>query len=257
MEHDRFISIVEQTAELDRETAVRVTRATLETLAERLSAGEARDLAPHLPDELAPWLATSSGPEPVDLAEFLRRVAERAGVELPLARRAARVVFIALERAVPREELADLVAELPEDFGPLLRGAGPHGDVVPAEAFLQRVAERAGLNVEGARRATETVLETLAERIAGGEVDDLISQLPVELHPPLERGRALGDGAARRLSLDAFLRHVAEREGVTPAEARVKTGAVLQTLREAVTDEEFFDVTVQLPEEYAELLSRS
>jgi uncharacterized protein (DUF2267 family) len=100
------------------------------------------------------------------------------------------------------------------------------------------------------------VLETLAERIAGGEVDDLVSRLPVELHEPLKRGRARTGDRATRMSLEQFLARVAEREGVTPAEARVHTRAVLATLREAVGDDEFFDIQAELPGDYAAVLTR-
>jgi uncharacterized protein (DUF2267 family) len=100
------------------------------------------------------------------------------------------------------------------------------------------------------------VLETLAERIAGGEVDDLIASLPPELHPPLRKGNELSNGAARRLSLDEFLRRVAEREGVAPPLAREHARAVFATLREALPDKEFFDVTAQLPDAYAAVTAR-
>jgi len=123
--------------------------------------------------------------------------------------------------------------------------------LVPVEAILSRVADRAALYPDGARRATDAVLATLAERIAGGEVEDLISRLPVDLHPPLREGTALSNGVARKMSLDDFVRRVAEREGVTPAEAREHTRAVFATLREAVGEDEFRDVSAQLPLEYA------
>jgi uncharacterized protein (DUF2267 family) len=123
--------------------------------------------------------------------------------------------------------------------------------VLSAEDFFTRVADRAGLAADGARRAADAVLTTLAERIAGGEVDDLISRLPAELHRPLRQGTLLSKGVARRLSLDDFLRRVAEREGVTPDEAFEHARAVFATLREAVGDEEFRDVSAQLPQEYA------
>jgi uncharacterized protein (DUF2267 family) len=44
---------------------------------------------------------------------------------------------------------------------------------MPLEQFLQWVADRRGFDTETARRAAEAVLETLGERIAGGEMDDL------------------------------------------------------------------------------------
>jgi uncharacterized protein (DUF2267 family) len=120
-----------------------------------------------------------------------------------------------------------------------------------AEAFFQRVGDRAGLRPGRARQASDVVLETLAERIAAGEIDDLIAQLPVELHPPLERGKASSGGRARRMSLDQFLERVAVREGVPPEQAREHVRAVFATLRDAVPEQEVFDIASQLPQEFA------
>jgi uncharacterized protein (DUF2267 family) len=250
MDHDQFVAVVEQVAGVDRQAAERATRATLQTLAERLSREEARDLVEQLPPELGPWLFTDRTAERFDVDEFLGRVAGRAEVDLLAAERHARAVLTALARAVGAEEFADVVAQLPKDFAPLLP-RGPAVEVLAAEVFLGRVAGRAGLDVEGARRATEAVLETLAERIADGEVDDLIGRLPVPLHGALKRGRARSPGAAR-MPMERFLERVAGREGVPPETARGHARAVLSTLREAV-GEEFYDVTVQLPPEYAVL----
>jgi uncharacterized protein (DUF2267 family) len=255
MSYDDFLTIVELAADIGRDDAERATRATLETLAERIAAGEARDLVDELPPEVAPHLATTTDAERFGLDEFLRRVAEREGTDVPTARRHARAVFAALGRTLSRQELADLEAELPKDFAPLLP-AGPDIEVVSAETFLQYVADHAATDAKAARRATEAVLETLAERIAGGEVDDLISRLPLELHEPLRRGREHSGGKATRMGLDEFVRRVAEREGVDPLTAREHTRAVFLALREAVGDEEFFDVKAELPAEYAPVLAR-
>jgi uncharacterized protein (DUF2267 family) len=54
------------------------------------------------------------------------------------------------------------------------------------------------------------------------------------------------------MSPERFLDRVAEREGVSPEAAGDHARAVLTTLREAV-GEEFYDVRVQLPPEYAVL----
>jgi uncharacterized protein (DUF2267 family) len=255
MDEHEFLKIVQQSARISHEEAERATRATLQTLAERIAAGEARDLAEQLPPRLAAWVATNTAAQRFDLDEFLRRVAEREGVDIERAERDAAAVFAALGRAVSPREIADLAAELPKDFTRLLP-RGPHVDVLPAPTFVKRVAERAGVDEERARAATAAALETLAERIAGGEVDDLVGRLPVELHEPLKRGRARTGDQATRMSLDEFLAHVAEREGATPAEAREHTRAVLATLREAVGDDEFFDLRAELPGDYAPVLSR-
>ena len=54
MKYDEFIGQVRHRARLSSHAeAERATRATLETLAERLAGGEAHDLAAQLPPELA------------------------------------------------------------------------------------------------------------------------------------------------------------------------------------------------------------
>ena len=57
------------------------------------------------------------------------------------------------------------------------------------------------------------------------------------------------------MSLDDFLRGIAEREGVTPAGARRHARAVA-TLREAVGEREFLDVSAQRPLEYTAVAAR-
>jgi uncharacterized protein (DUF2267 family) len=256
MDYEAFIRHVSEGTGLGREDAVSASHAVLQTLAERIAPGEARDLAALLPPELAPWVATTAPAEGFDADEFVRRVAEREGADVPTAERHAEVVFAALAAAVGDKELTDVAAELSSDYDRLLpRGRVRHAD---SERFLRRVAERGALPVDDldpARRAAEAVLETLAERISGGEVDDLLARLPIELHPALKRGRKRNDGKARAMALDEFLRLVAEREGATPDQARDHARAVLRTLREAVDDDEFFDVTAQLGRDYVDGLA--
>src|SRR3954447_12739407 len=104
MDYQRFISTGERGAGLGTEGARRATRATLETLGERISRGEARDLAAQLPPELAPLVATDHDAEAFDVEEFLRRVAEREEVDLEAAQRHATAVLTALGRAVDAQE---------------------------------------------------------------------------------------------------------------------------------------------------------
>jgi uncharacterized protein (DUF2267 family) len=255
MDNEQFVTTVEQAAGIGRERAERAIQATLSTLAERIAQGEARDLAEQLPPEVAPWLSTNDEAHRFDVDEFLRRAAEREGTDVPTAEQHARAVFLALGRAVSPGELADLAAELPKDYAPLLP-AGPHVEMMAVESFLRRVADRAGVREDDARRVTEAVLETLAERIAGGEVDDLIARLPVELHEPLRRGRDRTGGKASAMPLEEFERRVAAREGPGAADVRDHLRAVLATLRDAVGEDEFSDITVQLPRQYDVVLAR-
>jgi uncharacterized protein (DUF2267 family) len=254
MDRDHFVGLVAMTAGISREDAERAVEATLQTLAERITGGEARQLAERLAPELAPWLNTTEPAEPFDVDEFVRRVAEREGSDAVTAERHARAVMAVLMQAVGPKEFDDVVAQLPRDFAPLL-ARGEDLDLMSAEEFWQRVAARAGLDPERARRATAAVLETLAERIAVGEVDDLIARLDLPLHEPLKVGRAHGGGVARRMPFERFVQRIAEREGVTPSRALADARAVMTTLREAIGDDEFFDVTVQLPGDYVAALA--
>jgi uncharacterized protein (DUF2267 family) len=266
VDYEAFLAAVEGDAGTSRELAERAVRATLQTLAERLSGGEAEDLAEQLPQELRPFFRDGNKAEPFDLAEFVRRVAEREGVPPETAQEHARAVFAALGMALTPEELHDMASQLPKDFDALvsaaveararLRAWAARAAKVTADEFYERVAQRAGLERDAARRATDAVLEALAYRISGGEVDDLELYLPPELHVPLEAGKAESSGRAHKLSLDDFLQRIAERERVTPAEARVHAHAVLATLHE-VAPPEFHDVLSELPLDYRTLLARA
>jgi uncharacterized protein (DUF2267 family) len=254
--HERFIVTVQQKAGISWDEAERAAEATLRTLGERIAAGQARDLAAGLPRELRRPLTEPGGDaQRFDAREFVRRVAEREGVDPETAERHARAVFIALARLVRDDELEDLAAELGRDRAALL-GDRSAAEPLPGDELVERAAARAGLDPARGRRAVEAVLETLAERIAGGEVDDLIARLPPALREPLKRGRERGGDTARKMAPDAFLRRVAEREGVDPEDASDHTRAVLLTLREAVGDDEYFDVTVQLPHAWVDELMR-
>jgi uncharacterized protein (DUF2267 family) len=251
------IDIVAGIARVDREQAERATRAVLTSLAERLSKGQALDLAEQLPPSLAAWLHTTSGPEPFHYDEFLRRVAAREGTDTKTAERHAQAVFRALAQSVDGDELDDVAAELPQDFAPLIAEARRRFfRAVDADTFLAKVAEHASISEAEARRVAGAVFETLAERISGGEVDDLEALLPLELREPLERGKAHSGGRATAMSLDAFLERVAERLGVTPLQARRAVEAVFTTLRETIPHDEFVDVIAELPYEYASVGAR-
>jgi uncharacterized protein (DUF2267 family)/ribosome-associated translation inhibitor RaiA len=260
VDYEEFLTEVRRDAALPSDdAAVRAVRAALHTLGERLSGGEARDLARHLPEPLRSMLHDGEQPEPFGVEEYLHRVAWREGVEEAAAARHALAVFAALRRAAVGDEIRALEASLPGDLRALLdaaeaaarsaAGAAPD----PAEAFVARVAERARLDPQAARRAAGAVLDALGERISSGQVDDLAAHLPAELAKALKRGNARSKGHAKALSLAEFARRVSDREGVPPEEARAHARAVLLTLRDTVGPEEFGDTMAQLPAEYRTL----
>jgi len=81
-----------------------------------------------------------------------------------------------------------------------------------ADHFWGRVGQQLSIDQAAARLITEAVLETLAERIAAGKVEDLIPQLDPLLHPPLRRRVSTAPGA---LSSRRWLRQSAPRNGST------------------------------------------
>jgi len=259
--YERFIVTIQQKAGASWAEAENAARATLGTLGERISRGDARALAGDLPEALRSWLLnTGADAEPFDAAEFVRRVAAREDVTLDTAERHVRAVFAALARLVRRPEMSHLLAELPDDYAALLGDAASRTrdpaapEVLAYEQFLQRVADRAALFPDQAPQVAAAVLEVLAERIAAGEVDDLAQHLPDELRAALERGKARTGGKTQRMSLDEFMRRVAEREGVDCTQALEHAGAVFRTLRDAVPDKEFSELLDQLPRAYQEEL---
>src|SRR4051794_38067713 len=123
MDYREFLKTVSEHAGVPSDEAQRAVGAVLTTLAERITGGEARDIAAQLPAEVRPYLQSPEPAEAFDREEFLRRVAERAGAPLPAATRYERGVFVALGRAVSRDELEDMIAQLPRDFGDLIEAA--------------------------------------------------------------------------------------------------------------------------------------
>lgn len=121
MKYDQFMKQVKTQANLGSVgDAVKATRATLETLAERIPANEVKDLASQLPSEIANYLRSrASFFERFGLDEFFKRVSEREGVQLPDATYHARVVVSVLQNAVTKGEINDIRTQLPREFAPL------------------------------------------------------------------------------------------------------------------------------------------
>jgi uncharacterized protein (DUF2267 family) len=118
------------------------------------------------------------------------------------------------------------------------------------EEFIAGVADRAELSPSTAEEVTHAVLQVLAERISGGEAEDLAAQLPRQLQPDL----AAPQEDAVAFDAHEFARRVAARVGVDETRAEAAMVAVIATLRDAVTPGEFDDVLSQLGREFAELV---
>jgi uncharacterized protein (DUF2267 family) len=133
VDRDQFIELVRRRAGVpasrrldgmpstDTEMAETLTRATLQVLAQRISGGEARDLAVQLPSPFEEWLRPEhEHAEPFDLEVFIQRVADRALVDFEAARAGVKAVFETLREAVTGDEFKDLLAQLPREYTTLL-----------------------------------------------------------------------------------------------------------------------------------------
>jgi uncharacterized protein (DUF2267 family) len=131
MKHDEFIGQVQARARLSsRGDAERATRATLETLAERLAGGEPKDLGAQLPREIGRYLMTPEAEksERLSLDEFFNRVSEREGVDLPIAIHHARAVISVVNDAVSAGEINDVRSQLGVEYNPLFE-SGSEGEM--------------------------------------------------------------------------------------------------------------------------------
>jgi uncharacterized protein (DUF2267 family) len=111
------------------------------------------------------------------------------------------------------------------------------------DQFVGQVQHRAQLADGGqAVHAIRATLETLGERLFGGEAEELASQLPAEIGYYLRQARI-----KHKFGMDEFFERVSAREGVALHRAMHHARVVLSVLAEAVSPGEIEDVRAQLP----------
>jgi uncharacterized protein (DUF2267 family) len=121
MDYETFERKVAERAGVSREQARQLIRATLETLADRVTAGEAHDVASQLPGPAKEWFISSEPEaERFGLDEFIRRVSERGGAPPGEARTGAQAVLVTLRQAITGGEFRDLMSQLPREFSELV-----------------------------------------------------------------------------------------------------------------------------------------
>jgi uncharacterized protein (DUF2267 family) len=123
VKYDEFIKEVQTRGHMEsRQEAENATKATLETLGERLAGGEPKDLAAQLPPEVAEYLRYEGEQEsnPFSLDEFFERVNDKnPGVDEPRAVYHARVVIAVLQDTVTQGLIDHVRSQLPEEYAPL------------------------------------------------------------------------------------------------------------------------------------------
>jgi uncharacterized protein (DUF2267 family) len=118
-------------------------------------------------------------------------------------------------------------------------------------AFAELVADWAEVPADTAEALAQATLRTLAQRISGGEAEDLAEWMPTRFRPFLIKGRE----TAEAFPYEEFIRRVAEYADVDHDTAERGVAAVLRAMREVVGEKEFTDAMAQLPKEFHELVA--
>ncbi|GAB3300083.1 DUF2267 domain-containing protein [Parasphingorhabdus pacifica] len=124
---DPMLSFIEQVREStglsSSDEASRVSRATLTTLAESISAGQVDDLMQGLPPELQRELSQRSGQaRSLDKMGFLDRVSgEIATADIETTEQQVRAVLTTLREWAPQGETANTLEQLPQSVADLFR----------------------------------------------------------------------------------------------------------------------------------------
>lgn len=119
MEYNEFITHVQSLAQSNsREEAERATRATLETLQERVPGEEIQDLATQLPEELGNCLQGKEAEtgQSFNLQEFIMRVSQKENIEPTTTAIHVRAVFAVLQNAVNPEKFAKFHSYFSHDY---------------------------------------------------------------------------------------------------------------------------------------------
>lgn len=125
------------------------------------------------------------------------------------------------------------------------------GDSPTMRSFVEQAQEAAGLSsFEETDALVRATLNTLAESVTGGQVDELAEGLPKELRNELNRR----SGQARSMDRTGFLDRVSGAVQTTDLErTEQEVRAVLRTVRQWAPRGETPDTMQQLPSSIAEL----
>lgn len=125
---DEFVRRVQGEAHMDDVQQARAaTEATLWTLGEHLTAGEAANVDALLPEGLRGFLTATNDETPKEFSveAFYRRVGDREEVAPEVARTHARAVTTVLATVVGENELQDAREQLPAEYDSLFEPPEP------------------------------------------------------------------------------------------------------------------------------------
>ncbi|MEU5725350.1 MULTISPECIES: DUF2267 domain-containing protein [unclassified Micromonospora] len=111
--------------------------------------------------------------------EFVARVRERGEYDdAAETQQVISVVVTALAERLTADEARQLGSQLPEQLGDFLETTTGGGQRVGVAEFLQRISDGTGATERTAEWDASAVLTTIADAVSGGELNDVLTQLP-------------------------------------------------------------------------------
>lgn len=125
--------------------------------------------------------------------EFVARVRERGEYDdAAEAQQVISVVVTALAERLTADEARQLGSQLPDQLGEFLSTSGGGGQRVSVTEFLQRISDGTGATERTAEWDASAVLSTIADAVSGGELNDVLTQLPSGYAPLFGRPSVSG-----------------------------------------------------------------
>lgn len=113
--------------------------------------------------------------------DFITRVQEQARFDSrEESIQLTRAVLETLGERLDRKVRNGLEAQLPNELKEFLLARAEHGDLYDVHEFYNRVGARANLTYGDATERTRQVISVLREAIPGGEIEDILEDLPAE-----------------------------------------------------------------------------
>ena len=113
--------------------------------------------------------------------EFINRVQEQSGVDTrEQAVGLTRAVLETLGERLDRKVRNGVEAQLPNELKEFLLARSENPDKYDLTEFYNRVGARADLTYQDAARRTWQVFSVVRDAISGGEIEDILADLPSE-----------------------------------------------------------------------------
>jgi uncharacterized protein (DUF2267 family) len=117
----------------------------------------------------------------MQLDDFITRVQEQTRFDSrEESIQLTRAVLETLGERLDRKVRNGLEAQLPNELKEFLLARAERGDLYDVHEFYNRVGARADLSYTDATERTRQVISVLREAIPGGEIEDILEDLPPE-----------------------------------------------------------------------------